>query len=72
MLKLGDMQIHESLWEVLYVMKYSLGVPSVMLGSSNFVYFRYTGGVRNFGYFFAVCLVVYLNKHNIDNDVFVS
>ena len=21
---------------------------------------------------FAVCLVVYLNKHNIDNDVFVS
>ena len=45
-----DMQIHESLWEVLYVMKCSLGVQSDMLGRSNFsVYFRYTGRVRNFG-----------------------
>ena len=51
-----DMQIHEALWKVLYVMKCSHGVPSVMLGRSNFsVYFRYTGRVRNFGYFFAVC-----------------
>ena len=49
-----DMKILESLWEVLYVMKCSLGVPSViyMLGRSNFsVYFRYTGRVRIFGYF---------------------
>jgi len=43
---------------------------SVMLGRGNSsVYFRYTGRVRIFGHFFAVCLVVYLNKHNIDNDV---
>ena len=47
-----DMQIHEALWKVLYVMKCSLGLPSVMLGRSNFsVYYRYTGRVRNFGYF---------------------
>ena len=46
-----DMQIHEALLKVLYVMKCSLGVPSVMLGRSIFlVYFRYTGRVRNFGY----------------------
>ena len=44
---------------------------SVMLGRGNSsVYFRYTGRVRIFGHFFAVCLVVYLNKRNIDNDVF--
>jgi len=30
------MQIHELLWEVLYVMKCSLGVPSVMIGRCNF------------------------------------
>ena len=42
-------------------------------GGVIFVYFRYTGRVRNFGYFLLfVCLVVYLNKHNIDNDIFVS
>jgi len=46
-----DMQIHEALWKVLYVMKCSLEVPSVMLGRSNFsVNFWYTGRVRNFGY----------------------
>ena len=53
MLKLGVIcKFIEALWKVLYVMKCSLGVPSVMLGRSNFsVYFRYTGRVRNFGYF---------------------
>jgi len=46
------MQLHEALWKVLYDMKCSLRVPSVMLGRSTFsVYFRYTGRVRNFGYF---------------------
>jgi len=64
------MQIHEALWKVLYVMKCSLGVPCVMLGRSNFsVYFRYTGRVRNLRLLFAVCFEVFLNKHNIDNDV---
>jgi len=51
MLKLGVI-IHEALWKVLYAMKCSLGVPSVMLGRNILsVYFRYTGRVRNFGYF---------------------
>jgi len=31
-----DMHIREALWKVLYVMKCSLRVPSVMLGGSNF------------------------------------
>jgi len=32
-----DMQIHEALWKVLYVMKCSLGVLSVMLGGVIFL-----------------------------------
>ena len=63
------MQIHEALWKVLYVMKCSLGVPSVMLGG---VIFLPIAGILGVYAISAVCLVVYLNKHNIDNDVFVS
>jgi len=58
------MQIHESLWEVLYVMKCSLGVPSCLFH----VYWACT----RFRLLFAVCLVVYLNKHHIDNDVMLN
>ena len=65
-----DMQIYEALWKVLYVMKCSLRVPSVMLERSNYAVISGILGV--FRLLFAVCLVMYLNKHNIDNDVFVS
>jgi len=44
------MQFNELLWEVLYVMKCSLGAPNVMIWRSNF-FFKYTGRVHNFGYF---------------------
>jgi len=52
MLKLGVICKFMKRYGKCYVMKCSLGVPSVMLGKSNFsVYFRYTGRVHNFGYF---------------------
>ena len=56
-----------------YVMKCSLGVPSVMLGGgSNFLSISGIGAYLGvYGYFWQF-LVVYLNKHNIDNDVFVN
>ena len=66
------MQIHEALLKVLYVMKWSLGVPSVMLGRSNSSDFHVYWACTQFRLLFAVCLVVYLNKPNIDNDIFVS
>ena len=52
---------------------WSSKLPSVMLKSNFSVYFRYTVAFwLFFRLLFAVCLVVYLNKHNIDNDVCVS
>jgi len=65
-----DVQIHEALWKVLYVMKCSRGVPSVMLGRSIFFcLFQVYWACTQFRLLLAVCLVVYLNKHNIDNDI---
>jgi len=66
------MQIHEALWKVLYVMKCSLRVPSVMLERVIFLLFQVYWACSQFRLLFAVCLVVYLIKHNIDNDVLLA
>jgi len=42
------------------------------LGAVIFCLFLVYWGCTQFRLLFAVCLVVYLNKHNIDNDVFVT
>jgi len=62
-----DMQIQEALWKVLFVMKWSLGVLVLFL--EGVIRLSISCSCSHFWPVFAVCLVVYLNKHNIDNDV---
>jgi len=67
------MQIHEALWKVLYVMKCSLKSSKCYAWEEYFFcLFLVYWACTQFRLLFEACLVVYLNKHNIDNDVFVS
>jgi len=59
------MQIQEALWKV---MKWSLGVQVLCL--EGVILLSISCSCTHVWPLFAVCLVVYLNKHNIDNDVF--